>query len=86
MAKNTEVFINCYNYGRVIAAAIKNVNDKNVGVGDNPSNFEKLTIKNCYSLSDLAKINEALAASCAGVFVYDESSSSFKIATAKYVN
>jgi len=84
-ARSTETFINCYNYNRHAASAIKNVNDKNVGVGSKPTNVEKLTVTNCNAFADLAKLNEAVSASCPGVFAYDAASQTFTIPTAKTV-
>ena len=86
LAKSSETFIKCYNYSIAAASAIKNVNDKNVALGANPTNVEKLTVTDCYAFVDLAKMDEAAQTNLPGVFVYDAANKTFTIPTAKCVN
>lgn len=86
LARSKEIFENCYNYNRNAAVAIKNVNEKTVALGSNPTNVENLTVTNCYAFGDLAKLYEAAANSCPGVFAYDAATQSMTIPSAKAVS
>ena len=83
IARSKESFVKCYNYSRNAAAAIKNVNEKTVNLGSSPTNVESLTVKECNAFTDLAKVYEAVSASCPGVFAYDAATGAFTLPSAK---